>query len=144
MLFAADERCDGCALCAARCPAAAIRMRRGRPSWSYACEGCERCMNLCPRRAIQTSLLRVALVVGLSAAILVEPAGLEGALPFLPARAVGALWAVSATLASFVLLRLIDLALVALARLRFLRPVLAFGWTRWTRRYPDPSRQARP
>ncbi len=140
LLFAADERCDGCGLCAERCPSGAIRMRGGRPGWSYACEGCERCMNLCPKKAIQASLLRFSLVIGLSIALFRVPPGLREALSSLPGWVPTLGWMGAATLAGFALLRLLDLALVALSRLAFLRPILGFGWTRWTRRYPDPSR----
>jgi ferredoxin len=151
MLFAADGSCDGCGLCAARCPAGAIRMR-GRapalPDWSYACEGCERCINLCPKKAIQTSLLRLAIVVALCVLVKVDflrPI-LAEALGSWPATAFAALWASSSfalsLILAFALLRLADLGLALLSRVPGLRPILAFGWTRWTRRYADPSRKA--
>lgn len=150
MLFAADERCDGCGLCAARCPAGAIKMRGGgphgaRPDWSYACE---RCMNLCPKKAIQTSYLRIGIIAALCIWINFEalkPA-VGAFLGFLPAAAFEAAWLVLAPVLAVVLdlalLRLIDLGLAFLSRVPGLRPILAFGWTRWTRRYPDPSRAA--
>lgn len=58
-LFTADAACTGCGLCARSCPARAIRMRGGRPSWALACSACNRCINACPEGAIQTSNLRL-------------------------------------------------------------------------------------
>lgn len=51
--FHADSSCDGCGLCAHRCPAATISLREGRPVWGTACYQCLRCLNECPRQAIQ-------------------------------------------------------------------------------------------
>jgi Dissimilatory sulfite reductase (desulfoviridin), alpha and beta subunits len=140
MLFAADERCDGCGACAARCPAKAITMRGGRPAWSYACEGCERCINLCHKNSIQTSLLRLAVIVVICStldACPLKPLVLT-LLAFLPGWASGLVWTVLSIIIGFVLMRLIDIILVELARIGFMRPILGFGWTRWTRRYKAP------
>ncbi len=55
-LFFADNRCTGCGLCAANCPARAIRMwprRRPRPYWTFSCESCMGCVAFCPERAVQ-------------------------------------------------------------------------------------------
>jgi Fe-S-cluster-containing hydrogenase component 2 len=144
MLFAADERRDGCDLCAKRCPAGTITMREGRPSWSYkceGCEGCERCINLCPRKAIQNSLLRLAIIVAVCSALDFCPlkSPVESAFAFLPAWAADAQWILLAIVLGFALMRLIDVVLVALGSVPALRPVLGFGWTRWTRRYRDPN-----
>jgi ferredoxin len=152
MLFAVDARCEGCGICAARCPAGAIKLHgrgpgRAVPGWSYACEGCERCINICPKGAIQTSLLRVVVMVALSLGIDLEtlrPAA--ASLGFVSEAAFAVIWPilapVSALLLAFMLLRLIDAGLVRLSRVPGLRPVLAFGWTRGKRRYPDPSEGA--
>lgn len=67
-LFTADAACSGCGLCARSCPAAAIRMKGGRPSWGLACSACNRCINACPDGAIQTSNLRLAFFVLVNAA----------------------------------------------------------------------------
>jgi NAD-dependent dihydropyrimidine dehydrogenase PreA subunit len=141
MLFAADERCDGCGLCASRCPASAITMRGRRPSWSYKCEGCERCINICPKKAIQGSLVRLAVLVAICSTVGLCPLkGLvETAFAFLPAWAVGTLWTLLAIVLGFAFMRLIDLVLVALGLVPIVRPILGFGWTRWTRRYLDPN-----
>ena len=146
MLFAADGRCDGCGVCARRCPAGAIRMSGGRPAWSYACEGCDRCINLCPKAAIQTSVLRVCLVAFLMMAADACPlkpaaaaafAGAAGTSP-ISGTAFGALWFILSTILGFGLLRGADAALVVLGRVPALRPVLALGWTRWFRRHRAP------
>lgn len=55
-LFFADNRCNGCGICARNCPASAIRMwpkRRPRPYWTFSCESCMRCMSFCPEQAVQ-------------------------------------------------------------------------------------------
>jgi Pyruvate/2-oxoacid:ferredoxin oxidoreductase delta subunit len=54
--YIADERCTGCKICAASCPAGTITMWRKKPRWSTTCEDCNRCINVCPERAIQVSL----------------------------------------------------------------------------------------
>lgn len=54
-LFFASEKCTGCGLCAAHCPAKAIKMKNGRPYWTFACESCMRCMGYCPTKAIEAS-----------------------------------------------------------------------------------------
>ena len=52
--FAVTSSCDGCGLCARRCPAGAVKMDGGRPVWSSpSCLMCSRCINGCPRSAIQ-------------------------------------------------------------------------------------------
>jgi Pyruvate/2-oxoacid:ferredoxin oxidoreductase delta subunit len=76
-LFFASNRCNGCGLCARRCPEQAVRMyqspwRAGarqagdgnqlsiasstlRPYWTWRCESCMRCMAFCPREAVEVS-----------------------------------------------------------------------------------------
>lgn len=59
-MYTAAATCDGCGLCADRCPMNALRMRRNRPFWTFHCESCMRCLNICPKRAIQVSHLFTA------------------------------------------------------------------------------------
>lgn len=51
--FSVTDQCNGCGLCAGRCPAHAISLREGRPVWKARCCQCMRCINECPRQAIQ-------------------------------------------------------------------------------------------
>lgn len=52
--FRTTDACDGCGLCARRCPASAIEMRDGHPVWvKDTCFQCLRCINECPHAAIQ-------------------------------------------------------------------------------------------
>ena len=53
--FSVDANaCVGCGLCARRCPADAIEMRDGVPTWSKPeCAACLRCLHSCPKFAIQ-------------------------------------------------------------------------------------------
>lgn len=51
--FFATDRCNGCGLCAQRCPASAISMKDEKPVWKAQCYQCLRCINACPRQAIQ-------------------------------------------------------------------------------------------
>ena len=114
----------------------------GRPDWSYACEGCERCINACPKGAIQTSFVRLAVFVALCVttdAVPLKPA-LAALLAVFPPFAFTLLWYMVAMVAVFFVFRLVDLALVLLPSLApSLRPILAFGWTRWFRRYQAPK-----
>ena len=120
MLFAADERCDGCSACAASCPVGAIKIVGGRPAWSYAREGCERCTNLCPKQAIQTSILRTVLILALLACsfVPVPPALVGESRSILPAWSLHALWSIAATVLGFFALRIVDLGLIQARRLR--------------------------
>ncbi len=52
-LFFANDRCDGCSVCARDCPVGAIRMWGEKPYWTYACESCMRCAGFCPKNAVE-------------------------------------------------------------------------------------------
>jgi ferredoxin len=51
--FRADEKCDGCGLCARVCPVENIVLQDNRPVWRHHCEQCMACLQWCPREAIQ-------------------------------------------------------------------------------------------
>lgn len=68
--FIADLSCSSCQKCVKHCPVKAIRMKNGYPEWNYRCENCQRCINLCPTRSIQTSPVRLTLLLLLEIAML--------------------------------------------------------------------------
>ncbi len=51
--FRADEKCNGCSLCAKICPVNNIAMIDGHPSWMGHCEQCYACFHWCPQKAVQ-------------------------------------------------------------------------------------------
>lgn len=57
--FVDDSTCTSCGMCQRICPVKAVKVRDGRPEWSWSCENCERCMNVCPTKSIQTSNLKL-------------------------------------------------------------------------------------
>ena len=46
------SRCTGCGLCAGNCPAANLRVEKGKAVPAGRCILCYRCVNLCPVRAV--------------------------------------------------------------------------------------------
>ncbi len=70
-MYIADGSCTSCAFCARTCPAHAIVMRKGRPSWTLRCVDCNRCINACPTASIQTSTARLILFAGVNLAAMV-------------------------------------------------------------------------
>ena len=57
----AGSACDGCGLCAARCPAGAIDAKSCRTADKALCIGCMRCVRDCPRQARSVSGLMTRL-----------------------------------------------------------------------------------
>lgn len=51
--FRADEKCNGCGICAKICPVNNIEMVNGRPQWPGHCEQCFACLHWCPQEAVQ-------------------------------------------------------------------------------------------
>jgi NAD-dependent dihydropyrimidine dehydrogenase PreA subunit len=131
-VYVSDPTCTGCGLCARACPAAAIRMRSGRPGWNLDCDVCNRCINLCPTRSIQVSAVRLAVHGGgnlalVSAALaLVGSWGWPGALALLVGGTV-------------LQLTLVDAGLGALEAIPAARRFLSLGWTSRWGRYRAPG-----
>ena len=73
-VYIADKNCTACGKCAHACPAAVIKLEKGRPHWNMQCQDCQRCINICPTQAIQTSYLRF----GVLFLILLLPFFLQG------------------------------------------------------------------
>lgn len=72
--YLADPGCDGCGICADRCPVSAIKMIGNRPWWTYRCESCMRCSNVCPKKAVNSSVPLMAIyTILLLAFIKTEP-----------------------------------------------------------------------
>jgi ferredoxin/flavodoxin len=51
--FRADEKCNGCGVCAHVCPVTNIEIVDERPVWQHRCEKCLSCIQWCPRESIQ-------------------------------------------------------------------------------------------
>ncbi len=51
--FWADEKCNGCGICARVCPNENIMMVNQKPQWLHKCEHCLACMHWCPQQALQ-------------------------------------------------------------------------------------------
>ncbi|MFA6173505.1 MAG: EFR1 family ferrodoxin [Kiritimatiellales bacterium] len=51
--FRADEKCNGCCICAQVCPVNDVVMLDGRPTWLGHCEQCFACFHWCPQKAVQ-------------------------------------------------------------------------------------------
>jgi len=48
----ADDKCNGCAICAKVCPVQNIKMIENKPVWQHHCEMCLACAEWCPKKAI--------------------------------------------------------------------------------------------
>jgi ferredoxin len=55
--FLADDKCNGCGICARVCPVSDIEMVNNKPVWQNRCESCLACVNWCPKDAIQGGII---------------------------------------------------------------------------------------
>lgn len=51
--FYAEDTCNGCGLCAAKCPLGNIEIVDGKPQWNGKCTHCMACISYCPAEAIE-------------------------------------------------------------------------------------------
>jgi len=51
--FRADDKCNGCAICARICPVGNIQMVDDGPVWQHRCQKCLACIQWCPKESIQ-------------------------------------------------------------------------------------------
>ena len=51
--FYAEDSCNGCGLCASKCPLNNITVEDGRPVWHGSCTHCMACISYCPAGAIE-------------------------------------------------------------------------------------------
>ena len=147
--FAADDACTSCGLCAAACPAQAIRMEGApaRPRWNASCAGCYRCINLCPATAIQISALRLVLHLGLNLGLSILCLGSIGWIRRSMAPLPGfASWGLAATAAlaayaaaTMVQLTAADAGIRWLAARPALRPMFLRSHTKSFGRYRAPG-----
>jgi Pyruvate/2-oxoacid:ferredoxin oxidoreductase delta subunit len=139
-LFVADASCNGCSLCARRCPAAAISMIGHRPRWNLSCQGCQRCINLCPQKAIQTSGLRLAcylLPLWVPYWALFRELPLDLNFPWTPANIV--LDVVFYVVGFHATVLVLDQIIAVLERFKFLARITQVSYTRKFRRYMQPD-----
>lgn len=61
--FIADDSCTSCKKCKKFCPAKAITMYSGKPTWNLNCESCQRCINICPNKSIQLSVVKLIIFI---------------------------------------------------------------------------------
>ncbi len=60
----ADKACNGCGLCARRCPRGNIAMQGGKPAFGNGCVLCMRCLYACPQKAIRARMGGFAVLRG--------------------------------------------------------------------------------
>lgn len=60
----AEQSCNGCGLCAKKCPVGNIRLLQGKPVFRYRCTLCLKCIYDCPKQALHSALIRRYLIKG--------------------------------------------------------------------------------
>ena len=137
-LYITDLKCDLCGLCVQECPVNAIQIKNNQILWNWNCEGCMRCINVCPKQSIQISLVR------LLASILVywkNPLYLSYRLiPVIflhQLKSIGKFFftILFDVLLFFLFFSILDLIILEMSKLPFLRNIIGFGQTRFFGRY---------
>jgi NAD-dependent dihydropyrimidine dehydrogenase PreA subunit len=152
-MYIADDTCTSCGLCARVCPARAIVMQGGAPTWTLRCVDCNRCSNACPTASIQTSTARLVIFAAVNmvamfgspplARGILHASILQTAAPVLsgPALSLVSFLAGVALYAAITLLQLGPLAslMVSLERKPAFRRFFTASFTRRYRRYLAPG-----
>ena len=140
-MFIADEICNSCRLCERTCPSQAIRMSKGKPRWNWHCQQCNRCINICPQKSIQTSVMRVVLILlTLPAAILGVLALPEGMLKITGIGIMDTLYILVLILAVHLLLcYAADKLAFLLEKIPVVRKLFEVSFTKNYRRYTAPG-----
>ncbi len=140
-MIVADAKCISCRLCEKTCPSKAIHMAEGRPRWNWQCQQCNRCVNICPREAIQTSVLRlVLLLLTIPASIVGVLALPENMLNITGIGIVNTLYTLILILAVYMLLCYIaDKLAFLLEKIPGIRRLFEASFTKKYRRYTAPG-----
>ena len=138
-MFVADEDCNRCGKCVSSCPVGAVRLVN-KPHWNYQCQACQRCINLCPQIAIQTSCVRLPVLLStliwsyLSVDNLFKTISFTNQSPWVTTLLFMGAWIIS----ELILFYLADIALFILELIPGVRKILSFSYTKSFRRYIEP------
>lgn len=137
----ADEKCNTCRLCEKTCPTKAIHMYSGKPRWNWHCQQCNRCVNICPRKAIQTSILRlVLLIAAIPASITIVSALPDKMTNITGMRVVDTIYQiVLVTALYFLLYYVVDKILHVLEQIPAFRKFSSLSFTKNYNRYTAPG-----
>ncbi len=145
--FFATNRCNGCKLCAERCPVSAIKMVGGKPYWTFSCESCMRCMNICPQKAVQTPHLFAVSLISFVFALPLIDSTVSYIMRLLPDIFLSIEWIISLTVATVVSLPIFFVAYYAfhyLMRIRWINNLFKYtSLTFYWRRYLAPGIMAK-
>jgi len=144
-LFFADNRCNGCGICAKDCPNNAIRMlgkKRPRPYWTFSCESCMHCIGFCPEQAVQAGHSWAVILYFISAVPFAQYL-LKLMVTYLPgAEMIRGTWAMSVIQYPFFLMSLAAAYALFYLLTRITAVNAAFAYTTLTRayrRYNEPD-----
>jgi len=139
--YIADSTCMACGMCEKACPVRAIKMTHNKPNWSWECIQCNRCINICPEKSIQTSVVRLLVMV-----LVIVPAILAvGLIPhqYTDISGVGFIDAIIRIalvfFASLIFAFLADRLIYLMERVPVLRKLFELSYTKSYRRYTAPG-----